>query len=674
MTNRGIDRRPAPNERDDSPQLRRKEQPESSPSAPPTSLLQQWGALLTGPTEWLSLPSCVGCLSQIADHGGGDADSTVERVLRAQANQNDVDISSDKHAPTTHLPRIDMQSISAVTTTPRLTNRSRASRNAKQGRIHGLATKIQSMPTPSSIRDQILAVHSHHAPQDASSPSDGDHSIEGVEVLHPLSSTLSSPIYTRSTLALHSTQRGNRFGNSSSGCLRRTHSLQAQPSLPLVERKQPMPKKSDGKSPNDPSNVNPGLLEGIQFSDGEGLFSNAIDLNWCCPTSTDASVFSYSGGSKKTGSELKVNTDCGGYVDYAGKLHPCASQRGSYSGERCQGCMFRRGMKNVTERNGHIEEEDALYYDSDPGELCTFDRAWLRYSNSGDNHLELNKQDTTQLSNDVVANSSITRRKVNNFRQKRRSKSCRTSTRDDDDLDTSTQHSTISQQEDHQNYIYDYFSRIARPTMETGICSTTIFDVGRCVQVRKCLVIFQSHVGEHSLTLTVLVYNIMEQDALSSTWRLNWHTSSTAKLCDVWIERGYRRNRTEIVEPKLMWRELPQPCLDDRRQLEVFTNTPHRVNLFSVRRILQIGNVSDGEVIDMDRHPQKHVLPFTKPNSLLLIRSSLEEDFIFEASCLAERDHIVHLLKITTARLVSHAVAGNGDLLLKEFFNDEHVP
>ena len=195
-----------------------------------------------------------------------------------------------------------------------------------------------------------------------------------------------------------------------------------------------------------------------------------------------------------------------------------------------------------------------------------------------------------------------------------------------------------------------------------------------CVQVRKCLVIFQSHVGEHSLTLTVLVYNIMEQDALSSTWRLNWHTSSTAKLCDVWIERGYRRNRTEIVEPKLMWRELHQPCLDDRRQLEVFTNTPHRVNLFSVRRILQIGNVSDGEVIDMDRHPQKHVLPFTKPNSLLLIRSSLEEDFIFEASCLAERDHIVHLLKITTARLVSHAVAGNGDLLLKEFFNDEHVP
>ncbi len=123
-----------------------------------------------------------------------------------------------------------------------------------------------------------------------------------------------------------------------------------------------------------------------------------------------------------------------------------------------------------------------------------------------------------------------------------------------------------------------------------------------------------------------------------------------------------------------MWRELPQPSMNDRRQLDIFTDPPHQVNLFSVRRILQIKNVFDGEVIDMDCHPQKHVLPCTKPNSLLLIRSSLNEDFIFEASCLAERDHIVHLLKIATARLVSHAVAGNGDLLLKEFFNDEHVP
>lgn len=182
-----------------------------------------------------------------------------------------------------------------------------------------------------------------------------------------------------------------------------------------------------------------------------------------------------------------------------------------------------------------------------------------------------------------------------------------------------------------------------------------------------------SHLCSHCVTLFVHVH-ITKQDSLNSTWKLFWHANNASKLCDVWIERGYRRNRTEIVEPKLMWRELSQPFLKEKRQLETSTIYPYQVNLFAVRRILQITNVSDGEEVDMDRHPQKHVLPLTKPNSLLLIRSSLDDDYIFEASCLAERDHIVHLLKLATARLVSHAVAGNSDLLIKEYFNNEQIP
>ena len=62
-----------------------------------------------------------------------------------------------------------------------------------------------------------------------------------------------------------------------------------------------------------------------------------------------------------------------------------------------------------------------------------------------------------------------------------------------------------------------------------------------------------------------------------------------------------------------------------------------------------------------------------KPNSLLLVRSSLAEDYLFEASCPEERDVIVHLLKMSTARLVSHAVSGNGDAMIKEYFNEEFV-
>ena len=82
------------------------------------------------------------------------------------------------------------------------------------------------------------------------------------------------------------------------------------------------------------------------------------------------------------------------------------------------------------------------------------------------------------------------------------------------------------------------------------------------------------------------------------------------------------------------------------------------------------GDISKG------RHPQKQAPTapmMAKPNSLLLVRTSLGSDYVFEAPCPEERDAIVHLLKMTTARLVSHAVSGNGDLMIKEFFNEEFI-
>ncbi len=66
-------------------------------------------------------------------------------------------------------------------------------------------------------------------------------------------------------------------------------------------------------------------------------------------------------------------------------------------------------------------------------------------------------------------------------------------------------------------------------------------------------------------------------------------------------------------------------------------------------------------------------MALTNPNSLLLIRSSLQEDYIFEASSAEERDHIVHLLKMATARLVSHAMEKNGDLMIEEYFHEGYL-
>ena len=124
-----------------------------------------------------------------------------------------------------------------------------------------------------------------------------------------------------------------------------------------------------------------------------------------------------------------------------------------------------------------------------------------------------------------------------------------------------------------------------------------------------------------------------------------------------------------------MWRELSQP--KEKRQLGDSTIRPYRVSLFALRRIFQAANGAEawGEITKY-RHPQKPALAapiFAKPNSLLLVRTSLGSDYVFEASCSEERDTIVHLWKMTTARLVSHAVSGNGDLMIKEFFNEEFI-
>lgn len=126
-----------------------------------------------------------------------------------------------------------------------------------------------------------------------------------------------------------------------------------------------------------------------------------------------------------------------------------------------------------------------------------------------------------------------------------------------------------------------------------------------------------------------------------------------------------------------MWRELSQPNLQKHR-LGGSTIRPYRVSLFAVRRIFQVESGADLKNMKMAGRisaPQEQAFlpPLAKPNCLLLVRSSLGEDYIFEASCTEERDQIVNLLKIATARLVSHAVVGNGELMLNEFFSDGFV-
>ncbi len=190
-----------------------------SPVAAPTSLFQQWGALLASPTEWLLHPSCGGCLSQISEHASFDAGGTVDR-----GSQNELHRSSTKHVPSTK----------PVTSRPRCTNRSRAPRHVYKGRINDLVAKIHSMPTPSSIRDQILTVQCNRqcvAPREASSLNPGN-----AEVLQlpPLSSTLSSPISRGNWLEKSSADGFDALSPSKRNHLRHGSSASGQYALSLM--------------------------------------------------------------------------------------------------------------------------------------------------------------------------------------------------------------------------------------------------------------------------------------------------------------------------------------------------------------------------------------------------------------------------------------------------------
>lgn len=345
------------------------------------------------------------------------------------------------------------------------------------------------------------------------------------------------------------------------------------------------------------------------------------------------------------------------------------------------------------------EEDEELCYDSDPGQHFARSCSWKPpiISSYKDDILDVAERVSTS-----IESPATTRRRAKLRWRRRKSKRSKSQSKSDGSDSGSSQDISQGQadnvipedglqhqrQEDQQAYLYDYFSRIDNGNvnaMRTGICSTNELEAGVYVQVITVLLLV---VSEHEFLILFSFLAFLElQEALNSKWSLQWHVNITKssksssqqsrqlppKMCEVWIERGFRRNRTEIVEPKLMWREVSQPNLRNKRQLGGSTMRPYRVSLFAVRRIFQGESDAEfdkkttalGDSPDLQGLKKQAFLPpMAKPNCLLLVRSSLGEDYTFEASCPEERDSIIHLLKIATARLVSHAVVGNGEPLL----------
>lgn len=554
----------------------------------------------------------------------------------------------------------------------RLKNRARAPSWIRHKRKNDLIMELNSIPTPSLVRDQVLAAHLHTGLFAASS-SDSDRTLR-VPSVPIFSSTISHPFYSSTTI--------RPLNAELKGCpLRRSKSFELNIGSPTSimdeafwtgEAGQHGSSSTEYIHRSQKEEYCGGLTTGIK----DGFLVSSLDLEWCCSSYdvNTSNIMEISGSARK---KSKSEEGCGGYVDYLGTYHECTANR--YALEPCHGCVFHRGTYSGEDKIYHEE----MYYDSDCGQqfaVGTWTSA-TRHHHADDASLSLSEASSSTHSSAPKS----AREKAKSLWMQRRN---RQHARSESDIISSPSpqkritrsHSDVTlslYDRGRQQYqvsplrikspqisptkpfddanMYDYFSQGGSP-MRTGFFSTNQAEIGNYVQ-----------------------------DALNSRWRLDWHHVAPKgnsallhrqpKACEVWIERGYRRNHTEIVEPKLMWRELSQPGLQ-QGVLTDSTMNPYRASLFAIRRIVPVADGDDWQRMCFDDQTPCQMnawKPMAKPNCLIAVRSSVGQDYLFEASCPEERDRIVHLWKMTTARLVSHAVAGNICMMMEEFFNEAAI-
>lgn len=180
------------------------------------------------------------------------------------------------------------------------------------------------------------------------------------------------------------------------------------------------------------------------------------------------------------------------------------------------------------------------------------------------------------------------------------------------------------------------------------------------------------------------------QDTLNRTWMLTWHPTNnllrdnsgirshsnsessrnemnrdiskrpnlSPRCVEVWFERGTRIRHEDIIEPKIMWRDCYHPDLASRRKLNLSsTQAPYQVCLLSICRLLKAN-----EKIDRGKYP------LAKSSCSLELKTCNNDEILFEAKSMEERDQVVQFWKLVVARLASQAVVGDGDGMVNEFF------
>eukprot|EP00986_Skeletonema_menzelii_P019475 scaffold28145_cov154-Skeletonema_menzelii.AAC.1 len=632
----------------------------------------------------LNCPNCRASIKGIIE----DAIHHRQVILAEQMEEDDESYDSRQIIGASSSIQEEMESEEFLinkATIPRLKNRARAPTYIRRKRKDDLMKELNSIPAPSLVRDQVLATY--------------DRTLRDPSQ-HVFSSTISRPFYSSAMVTPLDTKLNGgprRHSKSFDADRRSPSSVMDEAFWTGEEQHGSSINAKNGRIHRAQEETN--RFDNVPTRGAEDDFLAKMDLYWCCSSNVNASNILDISGNVREKSPGEKSPGCGGYVDYIGTYHQCtANVHSKNSLEPCQGCTFRRGIRDGGDDDVHEEE---LYYDSDCGQQY----AVGTWASAAINHAsDVSLSDVSAISHSSVPTNPTRENTKSLFgrmrvRQHLRSKSdsipaltpqVRRLFRSNSDVTPKLDHNDIDhavtknrkpllrtnstpsfptntnrgkQHTDEvansnaaqEAYIYDYFSQKESP-IRTGMCSTLKAEIGNCVR-----------------------------DALNSRWRLDWHHVAVKcgpslqrrhpTACEVWIERGYFRNRNEIVEPKLMWRELTQPGFKQGMLTESTLN-PYRASLFALRRIVSVADGDDWQRMSFDGRIPSSVnawKPMAKPNCLIAVRSSVGQDYLFEASCPEERDRIIHLWKMTTARLVSHAVAGNSELMMREFFNEAAI-
>jgi hypothetical protein len=153
------------------------------------------------------------------------------------------------------------------------------------------------------------------------------------------------------------------------------------------------------------------------------------------------------------------------------------------------------------------------------------------------------------------------------------------------------------------------------------------------------------------------------QDSLNLTWTLTWHRGKDVSrqhgVCiNAWIERGTMVQSSNLMlEPNLMWREAYQADLGIRK-LNASSQKPFNVRLLNLCRILEAP-------ANLDRS----IYPLARISCSFMVKTSDDQEFLFEAASVEERDEVVRRWKLCVARFATLAVLEDMRAITLEFFS-----